>query len=135
MAPAYASFSTNRSETVAGNAQMANATAFPDKDMVVLKLTGFTEQDKSFIQLLMENPKQDQSLLDGLYAFLDQASNGRFLNSLKLEKIGFWIGNTAPARLQVRLMEAAKSSQHAAYAAYREGLVKSGGLERAFPKA
>jgi len=31
-------------------------------------------------------------------------------------------------------MEAAKSSQHAAYMAYREGLIKSGGLERAFPK-
>jgi len=135
MAPAYASFSANRSDVVANTTQLANATTFPDKDTVALKLSGFTEQDQSFIQLLMQNPKQDQSLLDGLYAFLDQASNARFLNTLKLEKIGFWIGNAAPARLQIRLMEAAKSSQHAAYAAYREGLVKSGGLERAFPKA
>jgi hypothetical protein len=28
----------------------------------------------------------------------------------------------------------AKSSQHAAYTAFREGLVRSRGLERAFPK-
>jgi hypothetical protein len=35
----------------------------------------------------------------------------------------------------MRLMEQAKSSQHAAYLAFREGLVRSGGLERAFPKA
>lgn len=135
MAPAYATFSTNRSDAVANAAQMANATIFPDKDMVATKLASFSEPDQSFIQLLMDNPKQDQNFLDGLYAFLDQASNGRFLNTLKLEKIGFWIGNAAPARLQIRLMEAAKSSQHAAYMAYREGLTRSGGLERAFPKA
>ena len=135
MASAYATFSTNRTEIAANTAQMANSATFPDRDNIARKLTGFSEQDQSFIQLLMENPKQDQCFLDGLYVFLDQASNARFLNTLKLEKIGFWIGTTAPARLQIRLMEAAKSSQHAAFTAYREGLVRSGGLERAFPKA
>jgi hypothetical protein len=37
--------------------------------------------------------------------------------------------------LQVRLMESARSSQHAVHSAFRDGLIKSGGLERAFPKA
>ena len=36
---------------------------------------------------------------------------------------------------QIRLMEAAKSSQHPAYAAFRSGLSRSGGLERAYPPA
>lgn len=114
---------------------MSAATSpFPDRETVAAKFSAFGDQDQAFLQLLMENAAQDQSLLDGLYLFLDQASGARFLNSLKLEKIGFWIGDSAPARLQIRLMEAAKSSQHAAYAAFREGLSKSGGLERAFPK-
>ncbi|MNW22614.1 hypothetical protein D3C71_2242100 [compost metagenome] len=54
---------------------------------------------------------------------------------MKLEKLGHWLGSEAPARLQMRLMEAARASQHAAYQAFRTGLTKSGGLERAFPKA
>lgn len=106
-----------------------------DPGPIANKFATFSEADQQFLQLMMANPGQDQSLLDGLYHHLDQASNARFLNSLKLEKAGFWIGNTAPARLQIRLMEAAKSSQHAAFVAFREGLSKSGGLERAFPKA
>jgi hypothetical protein len=32
-------------------------------------------------------------------------------------------------------MEAAKSSQHPAYQAFRSGLSRSGGLERAYPVA
>jgi hypothetical protein len=35
----------------------------------------------------------------------------------------------------VRLMETAKSAQHPAYLAFRDGLTRSGGLERAFPPA
>jgi hypothetical protein len=90
--------------------------------------------DMSLLSVLMENPVQDDVLLDGLHLFLDRASQARFLHTLKLEQRGLWFGNTAPARLQVRLTEAARSSQHAAYQAFRTGLTKSGGLERAFPK-
>jgi hypothetical protein len=32
-------------------------------------------------------------------------------------------------------MEIARSSQHPAYSAFREGLSKSGGLDKAWPKA
>ena len=66
---------------------------------------------------------------------MNRAAAARFLNTLKLEKLGEWLGNTAPARLQMRLMETARSSQHAVYAAFRAGLTRSGGLERAYPKA
>ena len=58
----------------------------------------------------------------------------RFLNSLKLEKLGEWLGNAAPARLQMRLMEAARSSQQASHQAFRTGLTRSGGLDQAYPK-
>ena len=57
------------------------------------------------------------------------------LNSLKLAKIGEWLGANAPSRLQIRLTETARSSQHPAYRAFREGFERSGGLEMAFPKA
>ncbi|MGV3552009.1 hypothetical protein [Rhizobium sp.] len=108
---------------------------FPDRDAVASRLTAFTEADQSFLKLLMENAAQDDNLLEGLLLWLDQASDARILNSLKLGKIGEWVGNTAPARLQIRLNETAKSSQHPAYRAFREGLERSGGLEKAYPKA
>ena len=108
---------------------------FPDRDAVASRLTAFTEADQSFLKLLMENAAQDDNLLEGLLLWLDQASDARILNSLKLAKIGEWVGNTAPARLQIRLNETAKSSQHPAYRAFREGLERSGGLERSYPKA
>ena len=82
----------------------------------------------------MQNPVQDEHLLEGLNRHLDVASGGRFLNSLKLEKLGEWLGNTAPSRLQIRLMEVARSGQHAAHQAFRAGLVRSGGLQRAYPE-
>lgn len=93
-----------------------------------------TEQ-QNWLSLLMDNPASDDLLLQGLHLYLDQASEAPFLNSLKLQKCGEWLGNAAPARLQIRLMEAAKSSQHPAYQAFRDGLTRSGGLERAYPKA
>jgi hypothetical protein len=110
------------------------ATTFPDRETVALKFSGFAETDKSFITLLMENALQDESLIDGLHRYLDQAAGASFLNTLKLEKLGEWLGKTAPDRLQIRLMEAAKSSQHPAYAAFRTGLSRSGGLDRAYPQ-
>jgi hypothetical protein len=83
----------------------------------------------------MENALQDDSLFEGLHRHLDLAADAPFLNTLKLEKLGEWLGNTAPVRLQIRLMEAARSSQHPAYAAFRTGLSRSKGLERAYPKS
>lgn len=108
---------------------------FPDREAVASKLTAFTEADQSFIKLLMENAAQDDNLLQGLLLWLDQAADARILNSLKLAKIGEWVGANAPARLQIRLNETAKSSQHPAYRAFREGLERSGGLDKAYPKA
>ncbi|MGV8936971.1 MAG: hypothetical protein ACOH2J_07585 [Allorhizobium sp.] len=93
------------------------------------------ETDKSFLLLLLENPAQDAPLFDGLAAYIDRETKAPFLNSLKLQKCGEWLGNNAPARLQVRLSEVSRSSQHPACIAFRDGLVRSGGLERAFPKA
>ncbi|AFL52787.1 hypothetical protein ABIE78_001325 [Sinorhizobium fredii] len=114
---------------------MGTTAAFPDRDTTATKLSSFGEADQAFVKLLMENPEQDENLIEGLYRHLDLTAEARLLNSLKLEKLGQWLGNEAPARLQMRLMEAARSSQHPAYQAFRAGLTKSGGLERALPKA
>lgn len=110
----------------------ADLAAFPDRATVADKLGAL---DTAYLGLLMENPQQDENLLEGLALHLDRAAAASFLNSLKLEKLGEWLGHAAPARLQMRLTEAARSSQHAAYAAFRTGLARSGGLERAYPKA
>lgn len=107
---------------------------FPDREAVAAKLTAFEEGDQSFLVLLMENAAQDENLLEGLRLWLDQAADARILNSLKLAKIGEWLGTKAPARLQIRLTELARSAQHPAYRAFREGIEKAGGLEKAFPK-
>lgn len=106
-----------------------------DSVTIAEKLRGLGETDKAFVQLVFENPEHDNVLFDGLALYIDRESEAKFLNSLKLERCGEWLGNTAPARLQIRLMEAARSSQHPAYLALRNGLVRSGGLERAYPKA
>jgi hypothetical protein len=108
---------------------------FPDRESLADTISAFGEADCAKLALIFENPAQDDVLLDGLLAYLDRAAGARFLNSLKLEKAGTWFGNHAPARLQIRLMELARSSQHAAYEAFRTGLAASGGLERAYPKA
>ncbi len=108
---------------------------FPDRDSVAGKFAALGESEQSYLLLLMENAAQDENLIAGLYRHLDLASGAKLLNSLKLEKLGEWLGSNAPARLQIRLMEAAKSSQHAVYQAFRTGLVRSGGLEKAYPKA
>ncbi|MCW5706330.1 hypothetical protein [Shinella sp.] len=113
----------------------ADLAAFPDRETVADKLGALDEADQAYLRLLMENPKQDENLLEGLDLYLNRAAGARFLNSLKLERLGEWLGETAPARLQMRLTEAARSSQHAAYVAFRTGLTRSGGLERAYPKA
>ncbi len=105
------------------------------RESVADALNAMAEDKQSWLQLMMENPAADDTLLAGLHLFLDRTSEARFLNSLKLQKCGEWIGNAAPARLQIRLLEAAKSSQHPAFIAFRDGLTKSGGMERAYPKA
>jgi len=111
------------------------AAPFPDRDAVADKLAAFGEAEQAFIKLLMENPIQDENLMEGLLAWLNKAATGPFLNALKLDRAGEWLGNNAPARLQMRLMELAKSSHHGAFEAFRDGLARSKGLDRAFPKA
>ncbi|TCV66755.1 hypothetical protein EDE05_11362 [Neorhizobium sp. R1-B] len=114
---------------------MANISPIGSRETVAESLAALLPENQSWLTLLMQNPSSDDLLLDGLHLYLDQASEAKFLNSLKLQKCGEWVGNAAPARLQIRLAEAAKSSQHPAYAAFRDGLTRSGGLERAYPKA
>lgn len=106
-----------------------------DRETVAEKLASLQATDQDFVKLLFDNPAQDELTIEGLYLYLERAAEARFLNTLKLEKAGEWIGLNAPARLQIRLTETAKSSQHPAYAAFRTGLTRSGGLERAYPKA
>ena len=113
----------------------ATPISFPDRDTVAEKLASFGDADQSFLKLLMENLQQDESLLQGIELYLHNASKAHFLNSLKLEKCGQWLGETAPDRLQIRLNETARQSQHPAYAAFKTGLLRSGGLEKAYPKA
>ena len=114
---------------------MQQASSFPDRDTVASKLTALTSEDKAWVLLLMENAVQDENLLAGINLYLDQQANARFLNSLKLEAAGEWLGSNAPARLQIRLAETAKASQHPAYLYFRKGLTASAGLEKAYPKA
>lgn len=113
----------------------AEPVAFPDRDTVADRLARLDESDRAWLELLMENPPQDEAFLEGMHHALDRAATARFLNSLKLEKLGEWLGAAAPTRLQIRLTEIARSSQHPAYAALRAGLSRSGGLEKAYPSA
>jgi hypothetical protein len=105
----------------------------PDRDTISTRFTALGDEDKAYVQLLLENPAQDDNVIEALRRHLDRAASASFLNSLKLENFGRWIGDVAPPRLQIRLMEAAKSSQHPAYAAFRAGLDMSKGLLKAFP--
>lgn len=114
---------------------MTNVSPIANHHTVADSLFGLSGENRSWLALLMDNPATDDTLLDGLRLYLDRQAQARFLNSLKLQKCGEWLGEAAPARLQVRLMEAARSSQHAAHAAFRDGLSRSGGPENAFPKA
>ena len=114
---------------------MTSISPIGSRDTVADSLAYLSDEQKSWLSLLMQNPASDELFLEGLHLFLDRASLTRFLNSLKLQKSGEWLGENAPARLQIRLMEAAKSSQHPAHQAFRAGLTASGGLERAYPKA
>lgn len=106
-----------------------------NRETVSARISTLSEADRLWLADVLARPEEDDALLDGLHHFLDAASGARFLNTLKLEKTGEWLGGSAPARLQIRLMEAARSSQHPAYQSFRQGLVRSGGLERAYPKS
>lgn len=114
---------------------MSSISPIGSRETVAEGLTGLSDDKQNWLNLLMENPASDDLMLAGLHLYLDQASEARFLNTLKLQKCGEWLGNAAPDRLQIRLAEAAKSSQHPAYQAFKDGLTRSGGLERAYPKA
>ncbi|MBP2549215.1 hypothetical protein J2858_002138 [Neorhizobium galegae] len=114
---------------------MPEIASLANRETVADALAALLPENQSFLQLMMENPKSDEALLDGLHLYLNRAAGSTFLHSLKLQKCGEWIGKTAPARLQVRLSEASKSSQHPAFAAFKDGLQRSGGLARAYPKA
>lgn len=114
---------------------MSNVSPIGTRESVADAINGMSSDNQSWLQLMMENPAADDTLLDGIHLYLDRASEAKFLNSLKLQKTGEWMGNLTPGRLQIRLAEAAKSSQHAAYQAFYDGLKRSGGFERAYPKA
>lgn len=114
---------------------MSSVSPIGSRETVAEGLKSLSDEKQNWLTLLMENPASDDLILAGLHLYLDQASEAPFLNSLKLQKCGEWIGNAAPARLQIRLSEAAKSSQHPAYQAFKNGLTRSGGMERAYPKA
>nr|WP_316654639.1 hypothetical protein [uncultured Gellertiella sp.] len=126
----HSSTGTPRPATASGS----NASAFPDRDTVAEKLAALSPADRSWLQLLMETVKQDENLFQGIEFYLNRAAGARFLHTLKLEACGEWLGNTAPARLQIRLSEIARSSHHPAWQAFRTGVTRSGGLERAYPK-
>lgn len=111
------------------------AAPFPDRDTVADKFAAFGEAEQAFFKLLLENPIQDENLIEGLTLWLNKQAGARFLNTLRIDRAGEWLGSNAPTRLQMRLMEVAKSSQHSAYEAFRNGLTRSRGLEKAFPKA
>ena len=126
--------STFQPRPAPSSASIASA-GFADRDGVARNLANFTEADKAALVAGMEHPQRDESLFGGLELFLDNAAKARFLNTLKLEKCGEWLGEAAPDRLQIRLGEIARQSQHPAFAAFRAGLAHSGGLERAYPKS
>lgn len=113
----------------------ATPSTFPDRETVASRIATLNPDDQAWLKLLLENALQDENLFEGLHLFLDQQTQSSFLNSLKLEKCGQWFGDSAPSRLQIRLHEVAKSSQHPAYAAFKAGVAKSGGLEKAYPKS
>lgn len=106
-----------------------------DREAVSTRLTAFGEAEAQWFQVLFTNPAMDDALLEGLHHYLDDAASARFLNSMKVGRTAEWLGTNAPGRLQVRLLEAARSSQHPAYISFREGLRRSGGLERAYPRS
>ncbi len=114
---------------------MPSAAAFPDRETIADKLATLGEAEQSYIRLVFENVKQDENMTEGIELYLERATRSRILHTIKLEKAGEWLGHNAPARLQIRLLEIAKSSHHPAFAAFRTGLVRSGGLERAYPPA
>ncbi len=120
--------------TTQNESAMAAAAAFPDRETIAAKLASLAEADQSWLLLVMENAKQDENLTAGIELYLENATRSRFLHTIKLEKSGEWLGVHAPARLQIRLMEISKSSQHPAFTAFRAGLSRSGGLQRAYPE-
>lgn len=126
--------SVNRSISAQSDHIASNA-GLPDREAIADKLAALDDAAMEFLRTFLGNSKQDEALFGGIELYLHRAAAGRFLHTLKLEKTGEWLGNNAPARLQIRLMEIAKSSHHPAYQAFRSGVVRSGGLQRAYPAA
>lgn len=106
-----------------------------NRETIAEKFSTTTDESNAWLLTALADPKHDDAILEGLTLFLEQASKAPFLNTLKLEKRGEWLGANAPDRLQIRVTETARSSQHPAFGAFRTGLARSGGLERAFPKS
>ena len=111
------------------------ASALPNRETVAEKLAGLADADKAMLTALMTDVKHDECLFAGIELYLDRAAHGRFLHTIKLENAGLWLGQAMPDRLQIRLNEIAKSSHHPAFAAFRAGVSRSGGLERAYPRS
>lgn len=112
----------------------ASSATLPDRERLAQHLERLEEQDLTLLAQNMADDKQDETLISGLELYLDRAAHSRFLHTVRLEQAGYWLGNNAPARLQIRLLEVSKSSQHPAFAAFRAGFLRSGGLTRAFPE-
>ncbi|OLP61506.1 hypothetical protein BJF93_00815 [Xaviernesmea oryzae] len=106
-----------------------------DRTVVADALATLDSANQMALSVLMQTPEGDEKLMDGLNHHLDRATKAKLLNTMKLEKLGHWLGETAPGRLQIRLMETARASHHPAFQAFRSGLVKTRALERAYPKA
>jgi hypothetical protein len=126
--------SVNRSISAQTDHIASNA-GLPDREAIADKLAALDDAAMEFLRTFLGNSKQDETLFGGIELYLHRAAAGRFLHTLKLEKTGEWLGNAAPARLQIRLMEIAKSSHHPAFQSFRSGVVRSGGLQRAYPAA
>ncbi|OLP56599.1 hypothetical protein BJF92_10910 [Rhizobium rhizosphaerae] len=105
-----------------------------DRETVSKAFATLDETNQMALRVLMQTPEGDEHLLDGLYHHLDAATKAKLLNTMKLEKLGTWLGENAPGRLQVRLMETARASQHPVYQAFRTGLSRTRALERAYQK-
>ena len=90
--------------------------AFPDRETIADKLAALGEAEQGFLALLLQNPQQDENLLAGLDLCLHRAA----------------LPSHSPS---FSSFSALRKRASAAHEAFRAGLTRSGGLERAFPPA
>jgi hypothetical protein len=60
---------------------VSNISPIGSRETVAESFENRSAEQQSWLVLLMENPSSDDLLLSGLHLYLDQASEGRFLNS------------------------------------------------------